>query len=38
MLNFISDKAELGKDITFAKNVIIEDNIVIREGTIIGDK
>jgi acetyltransferase-like isoleucine patch superfamily enzyme len=49
MSNFISDKAKLGKDITFAKNVIIEDkviignkcqvgyNVVIREGTIIGD-
>ena len=49
MSNFISNKAKLGKDITFAKNVIIEDkviignncqvgyNVVIREGTIIGD-
>ena len=49
MSNFISDKAELGKDITFAKNIVIEDkviignncqvgyNVIIREGTIIGD-
>jgi UDP-3-O-[3-hydroxymyristoyl] glucosamine N-acyltransferase len=49
MSNFISDKAKLGKDIAFAKNVIIEDrvvignncqvgyNVVIRERTIIGD-
>jgi len=47
--NFISDKAKLGKDITFAKNIIIEDdvslgsnchlgyNVVIRKGTTIGD-
>ena len=49
MSNYISDKAKLGKDITFAKNIIIEDNVtigdncrigynvVIREGTIIGE-
>jgi len=49
MSNFISNKTKLGKDITFAKNVIIEDeviignncqvgyNVVIKEGTIIGD-
>ena len=49
MSNFISDKAKLGKDITFAKNIIIEDdvtigdncrigyNVVIRKGTIIGN-
>lgn len=49
MLNFISDKAKLGKDIAFAKNTIIEDdvtigdncqlgyNVVIRKGTTIGD-
>jgi len=49
MSNFISNKAKLGKEITFAKNVIIEDkviignncqvgyNVIIREGTIIGD-
>jgi acetyltransferase-like isoleucine patch superfamily enzyme len=49
MSNYISDKAKIGKDITFAKNIIIEDNVtignnctvgynvVIREGTIIGD-
>ena len=48
MSNYISDKAKLGKDITFAKNIIIEDdvtigdncrigyNVVIREGTTIG--
>ncbi len=46
---FISNSAKLGKDITFAKNVIIEDNVtignncvlgynvVIRRGTSIGD-
>ncbi len=49
MSNFISDKAKLGENIIFDKNVIIEDNVtigvncrigynvVIREGTIIGD-
>ena len=49
MSNFISDKVKLGKNITFAKNVIIEDNVsigdnccigynvVIKKGTIIGD-
>lgn len=49
MTNFISDKAKLGKDITFAKNIIIEDNVslgsnchlgynvVIRKGTTIGE-
>jgi acetyltransferase-like isoleucine patch superfamily enzyme len=49
MSNFISDKAKLGKEIIFAKNVIIEDNVsigdncrigynvVIRKGTTIGD-
>lgn len=49
MSNFISRKAKLGKEITFAKNVIIEDNVsigdnchlgynvVIRKGTTIGD-
>ena len=49
MSNFISTKAKLGKDITFAKNIIIEDeviigdncrigyNIVIRKGTTIGN-
>jgi len=49
MTNFISNKAKLGKNITFAKNIIIEDdvtigdscrigyNVVIRKGTKIGD-
>jgi len=49
MSNFISDKVKLGKNITFAKNIIIEDdvslgsnchlgyNVVIRKGTTIGD-
>jgi len=49
MSNYISDKAILGKSITFAKNIIIEDgviigddcqigyNVVIRKGTTIGD-
>jgi len=49
MSNFISDKAKLGKNIIFAKNVIIEEdvtigdncnlgyNVVIRKGTTIGD-
>lgn len=49
MSNFISDKLKLGKDITFAKNIIIEDevtignncsigyNVVIRKSTTIGD-
>ena len=49
MSNFISDKAKLGKNINFSKNIIIEDdvtignnctlgyNIVIRKGTTIGD-
>jgi len=49
MSNFVSDKAKLGENIIFDKNVIIEDNVtigvncrlgynvVIREGTIIGD-
>ncbi|GAI02384.1 unnamed protein product [marine sediment metagenome] len=49
MSNHISDKAKLGKDITFAKNIIIEDyvtigdncqlgyNVVIRKETTIGD-
>ena len=49
MSNYISDKAKLGKDITFAKSIIIEDdvtvgdncqlgyNVVIRKGTTIGD-
>ena len=49
MSNIISHKSKLGKDMNFAKNIIIEDNIiigdncrigynvVIREGTIIGD-
>ena len=49
MSNYISDKAKLGKNITFDKNVIIEDdvtigdncqlgyNVVIRKGTTIGD-
>jgi len=49
MSNFISDKAKLGENIIFDKNVIIEDNVtigvncrlgynvVIRKETIIGD-
>ena len=49
MSNFISDKARLGKNLTFDENVIIEDNVnigdnchigynvVVRQGTIIGD-
>lgn len=49
MSNFISDKAKLGKDINFAKNINIENdviigdnccigyNVVIRKGTTIGD-
>ena len=49
MLNFISEKAKLGKNILFDKNVIIEEdvtigdncrigyNVVIRKGTTIGD-
>jgi len=49
MSNYISDKAKLGKNIIFAKNVIIEEdvtigdncnlgyNVVIRKGTTIGD-
>jgi len=49
MSNFISDKAKLGKEIIFAKNIIIEDgviigdncrigyNVVIRKGTTIGN-
>ena len=49
MSKFISDKAKLGKNITFAKNIFIEDNVtigndcilgynvVIRKGTTIGD-
>jgi acetyltransferase-like isoleucine patch superfamily enzyme len=49
MSNFISNKAKLGKDIIFAKNIIIEDdviigdncqigyNVIIRKGTTIGD-
>lgn len=49
MSNFISDKAKLGENITFDKNIIIEDgviiggncqigyNVVIRKGTIIGN-
>ena len=49
MSNFISDKAKLGKYVTFTKNIIIEDNVtigdnchigynvVIKEGTIIGN-
>lgn len=49
MSNFISDKVKLGKNITFAKNIIIEEdvslgsnchlgyNVVIRKGTTIGD-
>ena len=49
MSNFISNKTRLGKDITFAKNIIIEDNVrignnctigynvVIRKGATIGD-
>ncbi len=47
--DFISDKAKLGKNITFSKNIIIEDNVtigdnctldynlVIRKGTTIGN-
>ena len=50
MSNYISDKAKLGENIIFDKNVIIEDdvticnncklgyNVIIRKGTIIGDK
>jgi len=34
--NFISDKAKLGKEITFAKNVIIEDNVNIGDNCRIG--
>jgi acetyltransferase-like isoleucine patch superfamily enzyme len=49
MSNFISDKAKLGENIIFAKNVIIEDdvnigdncslsyNVVIKKGTTIGN-
>ena len=49
MSNFISDKAKLGKDIAFAKNIVIEEdvtigdncqigyNVIIRKGTTIGD-
>ena len=49
MSNYISDKVKLGKNVTFAKNIIIEDdvtigdscrigyNVVIRKGTKIGD-
>ena len=49
MSNTISHKSKLGKDMNFAKNIIIEDNViigdncrigynvVIREGTIISD-
>jgi len=49
MINFISEKAKLGKNILFDKNVIIEEdvtigdncrigyNVVIRKGTTIGD-
>lgn len=49
MSNFISDKVKLGKNIIFAKNVIIEDdvnigdncrlgyNVVIKKGTTIGN-
>lgn len=29
MSNYISDKAKLGKDIIFDKNIIIEDNVTI---------
>jgi len=50
MTSYISNKAKLGKDITFSKNIIIEEdvvigdncrigyNVVIRKGTTIGDK
>ena len=49
MSSYLSDKAKIGKDVTFAKNIIIEDdvtigvncrigyNVVIRKGTIIGN-
>ena len=49
MSNFISNKAKLGKDIIFAKNIVIEEdvtignncqmgyNVIIRKGTTIGD-
>ncbi|MBA7513642.1 UDP-3-O-(3-hydroxymyristoyl)glucosamine N-acyltransferase [subsurface metagenome] len=49
MSNFINNKVKLGKNITFAKNIIIEEdvaigdncrigyNVVIRKGTTIGD-
>jgi len=49
MLNFISDKAKLGKNLALDKNIIIEDdvnigdnchigyNVVIRKGTTIGN-
>jgi len=49
MSNFISVKAKLGKDIAFAKNIVIEEdvtigdncqigyNVIIRKGTTIGD-
>ncbi len=49
MSNYISNKAKIGGKITFAKNIIIEDdvmigdkchlgyNVVIRKGTIIGN-
>ncbi len=29
MSNFISDKAKSGENITFTKNIIIEDNVAI---------
>ena len=49
MSNYISNKAKLGKDINFAKNIIIEEdvtigdncqlgyNVIIRKGTAIGE-
>ena len=36
MSNFISDKAKIGKDLIFAKNVIIEDDVTIRDNCRIG--
>ena len=36
MSNFISDKAELGKNITLGKNIIIENEVIVRDNCCTG--